>query len=141
MANGRRFLNEQLAGSWLYHEHPWPAVLQHPSVVSQQFDQCRTGLMSRDGWPVKKRTELIASHPYLVHFFRNLDCNGTHIHQQLHGPHTAAAQVWTWNFASRIIDGIIKLRQAFARDLGEKSADYREYLEEMAYPLALPSVG
>ena len=80
---GRHFINEQPKGSTHYHEDPWPKVLQRAGVVTQDFDQCRTGLRSRDGVLVKKRTELVASHPLLVADFRNLYCDGSHDHQQL----------------------------------------------------------
>ena len=117
----RHFINEQPRGSELYLEDPWQIVLQWPGVVEQDFDQCRTGLRARTGLLVKKRTSLKASHPALVYHFRNLFCDGSHPHQQLAGNNFAAeAQVWTWDFSSRIINGITRLRKSLAIEHGTR---------------------
>ena len=65
---------------------------------------------------VKKRTTLLASHEALVFYFVGLNCDGSHEHQQLAGSgFTADAQVWTWDFASRVISGVTRLRKVLAK--------------------------
>ena len=91
----------------MYLEPPWMEVISWPGVTAQDFDQCCTGLRTRHGLLVKKRTTLLASHEALVYYFIGLDCDGSHQHQQLAGGNfTAEAQVWSWDFAARVISGI-----------------------------------
>ena len=43
------FVNEQPVGSTLYLTELWPAVLKHPRVVSEKFDQCQLGQRNSKG--------------------------------------------------------------------------------------------
>ena len=115
MRHKRHFINEQPKGSTLYEETPWPEVLNMPGVTYVDFDQCRTGLKARNGLLVKKATRLYASHIALLYHFLDLLCDGSHEHQQLHGNHTSAAQVWTLDFCSRVVSGIARLRKLLDR--------------------------
>ena len=53
-------------------------------------------------------------------------CKGNHEHGHLIGGRAAAAQVWPWNFASRIVEGIVRLK---------------EHLDNVFMINAYPSVG
>ena len=120
---GRHFFNENPKGSEIYLEPPWNIVLQWPGVVQQDFDQCMTGLRAINNMLVKKPTRATASHRALVHYFRDLLCDGSHPHQQLAGGgHASRAQVWTWDFATRVILGVILLRKVIERERGYQPA-------------------
>ena len=112
---GRHFLNEQPYPSRLYAEAPWPEVRTDDRVVSQVFDQCRTNQRAADGKLAKKPTELVASDEALLRPFRNLRCNGRHIHANTEGGASAALQVWSWDFAGRVVDGIRLLKIKIGR--------------------------
>jgi len=118
--NGRYYVVEQPDGSWLFEEYPWPAVLQLPGTTKVVFDQCRVGLRTKEGLLAKKPTMFIANHEILLSCFQNLRCTGNHEHGQLVGGRAAAAQVWTWDLAQRIVEGIVRLKQ-FIRN---RSQDY-----------------
>ena len=57
LAGNLDFVNEQPAGSYLYHIAPWPEVRRHPRVVSVIFDQCQLGQRNSKGQHVKKPIE------------------------------------------------------------------------------------
>ena len=106
--------NEQLVGSSLYQENPWPKVLEHPRRRSVSFDQCQLGQRTTTGESVKKPTELVASDDDLIYHFKGLKCgtfpkrcDGRHV--QLTGKEAFDARVWPWDFARRMSWGIIRL--------------------------------
>ena len=67
-------VNEQPTGSSLCETEPWPAVLQHPRVTSEKFDQCQLGQRNSKGEHVKKPAELVASGSDLLCYVRGLKC-------------------------------------------------------------------
>ena len=118
---GRHFICENPFPTGLWYELPWPTVAQQPGVRAVVIDQCRVGQKAPDGKYIKKPTTLIASAPELLQPFQNLRCLGRHQHATTwgHGPVLSKAQKWTWQFAERIVEGIVRLRQR---------------LRKMAYP-------
>ena len=100
--------------TWLTHVEPWPQVFNHPSVLAPVFDQCRLGLKSKRGTPVKKPTVGICNAEELAEPFMNLRCNcPPNAHDETWGAPGGinALQVWTWRFAERIVKGAINLKQ------------------------------
>ena len=119
MSGGRFFLVEQPSGSWLFAEYPWPQVINNENIVSIEIHQCVLGQKTKEGFPAKKPTTLVANHPVLLEPFRNSRCHGRHVHGHLIGGRAAAAQVWPWKMAEKIVQGVINLKR---------------YLRHNAYP-------
>ena len=117
LKKGRHFFSEQPHPTWLWYVEPWPHVGQHPSVGTQIVDMCTMGLLGPNKLPAQKRSELTAGAPELLDPFRGMRCNGRHkVHDTVWGSgQTEALQVWTWNFAERVIAGVSKLRHRVAR--------------------------
>ena len=92
----------------------WPAeLLEGP--VQVVYDRCRCGLKvlygPHRGKHLKKPSTMTASHPTLLHRFINMKCTGRHEHLALDGVprETQDAQLWTWDEAQRIVEGIMAL--------------------------------
>ena len=85
------------------------------------YGRCRTGLKvvtgRHAGLYIKKPSSMTASHPTLLVPFRNLKCKEDHEHLSgmSHSSELAKAQVWTWQEAKRVIDGITLLRQVVGK--------------------------
>eukprot|EP00971_Amphidinium_carterae_P129912 2573544-Amphidinium_carterae.1 len=84
------YLVEQPMSSMLYQRVPWQELLAEGSMVL--FDQCATGLTDSEGRPVRKRTDMRASHEYLVHELRDMQCQCVQQHGVLQGRETRLAQ-------------------------------------------------
>ena len=107
LADELDFVNEQPVGSSLYLIDPWPAVLKHPRVTSEKFDQCQLGQKNSKGQPVRKPTELVASDFDLVYYFQRLKCGRSPkrcdgVHAELTGREAFRARIWPWGFAKRL---------------------------------------
>ena len=102
------FLNEQPDPSRLYEVDPWPRVLNHPRVVSRVIDQCATGQKARHGphtgMYIRKRTRVVGSCDRAMETFNGYRCNGRHQHVHATGQVAAEARLWTWMFASLVIE-------------------------------------
>ena len=123
---GRHFVLEQPQSSTLLDEPPWPKVSAHPNTRKVTIDQCATGKRGRDGLLVKKPTDLFASHEALLHPFQNLRCNGRHQHSNSEGKvNTKMLAEWTYDFASRIVDGIKRLKKVLSTP-GTRSGERRQ---------------
>ena len=122
----RHFLNEQPYPSDLYYEEPWPEVLNHSNVLTQKWDRCMTGLVGSAGIPVKKTSEMVASHLALLQPFANKGCNGSHDHEWLSGSECANAQLWTWTEASLAATGIAALKRYVGTSPGRPNSAYPE---------------
>ena len=110
LRHDRHFIAENPRGSDLYQIRPWMKVKRDPKVVSAIVDLCAADLKINRQF-VKKTSELYASHEDLLEPVRDLVCNGQHVHIPLEGtwngqPMTKLAQVWPWEFASRIASGV-----------------------------------
>ena len=118
LQNQRHFLIEQPAGSELYQLPEWSSL--RPMCVQCIFDQCQVGLKSPKPphLPIRKRTELWASHETLVHRFRSKQCAGTHAHagvssisDRANGVPSQVCQEWPRDmcriFASAIADLVL----------------------------------
>ena len=93
------YVNEQPVGSSMYEVVPWPKACAHPRFYKEAFDQCQLGQRNLGGQPVKKSTELRASDPDLLHYFKGLkcgrfpkQCNGVHVELTCHETYTA--RIW-----------------------------------------------
>ena len=93
LSENRHFLIEQPFPSRLYEVQPWPSIRSDPRCKRVVFDQCQVG-QTLCGKPVKKPTELVASHELLLHRFANHICKNQHEHFQLLGGQARHAQVW-----------------------------------------------
>ena len=105
---------EQPDHSWLFYEQPWPVVMSLPTTVQLTVHQCSMGLRTK-GLLAKKPTMLVSNSPILLKHFQDRKCNGRHEHGLLIGGRAAAAQVWTWDFANRVVQGIIDLKKHLAK--------------------------
>ena len=117
LEHSRYFLAENSFPTWLVQEDGWRQFVSHSSVKSVVFDQCRTNLRM-EGVLMKKPTILIANATELLEPFQNLRCTGRHEHWKSWGKGGALgkAEVWTWQFAERIVDGILRLKSRLRRD-------------------------
>ena len=120
------FVCENPKDSWLFAEHPWPEVLNRKSTVQVIVDQCTMGLRTKEGLLAKKPTVLVSNSEILLSPFKNQRCKGNHEHGLLVGGRAAAAQVWPWNFANRMVEGVVRLK---------------EHLDNQWIQSAYPSVG
>ena len=107
----RYFICEQPKDSWLFTEQPWPIVMNRNNTTQVIFDQCRVGLRTKEGLLAMKPTVLVSNSEILLEPFRNLRCTGNHEHGHLIGGRAAAAQVWTWELANRLVEGVIRLKR------------------------------
>jgi hypothetical protein len=69
------------------------------------------GLETKEGLPAMKPTVLVSNSEILLSPFANMRCKGYHEHGHLVGGRAAAAQIWPWNFANRMVQGIVNLKQ------------------------------
>lgn len=106
----RYFVCENPKDSWLFAEAPWPDVMERPTTVQVIVDQCTMGLKTKEGLPAKKPTVLVSNSELLLRPFQSMRCKGNHEHGLLVGGRAAAAQVWPWNFANHMIEGILLLK-------------------------------
>ena len=109
------YANEQPTGSSMYETvEPWPKVCAHPRFCKEICEPCQLGQRNSKGQLVKKSTELRASDPDLLHYFKGLKCgrfpklcNG--IHAELTGHESYRARIWPWALARRRVWGIVRL--------------------------------
>ena len=106
----RDTLCENPKDSWLFEEDPWPEVLKRPSTIQIVVDQCTMGLRTKEGYLAKKPTVLVSNSEHLLKPFETRKCKGDHEHGHLVGGRAAAAQVWPWDFANRMVQGILHLK-------------------------------
>lgn len=112
LAKSRDFLCEQPHPSSLYQEGCWPEVLSHPTVRQVPYDRCQLNLKVKagpnKGLHIRKPSTMTVSCDELAEPFANLKCPGRHQHLQglSHAAEHSAAQVWTWDEANRVADGI-----------------------------------
>ena len=117
LKKGLDFICEQPSGCDLYYEHPWPAVLDHPSVYQQRYDRCMAGVKSQygphKGTFIKKASSMTSSSKILLGPHEELQCRGNHAHLQMHGEgqKRSACQVWTWGEANRAAYGIHRFKK------------------------------
>ena len=81
-------------GRLFVHEHPWGAkswleeeimeLIQKPEVILVKGDQCRFGLLSKEGEVVKKPTGFLTNSPQTAKELAR-ECDGRHRHRQLAG--------------------------------------------------------
>ena len=108
---GRHFICEQPFPSKLYHEEPWPQVLNHKNTRRVVWDRCQTGCKGPSGRPARKRSYMIASHAALTKPFEHRVCPGRHIHDDLEHGRSKPCQLWTWEEASLVISGVKALKK------------------------------
>lgn len=128
---GRHFLCKNPHPTDLHKVHPWQLVMNCLGVLSCIIYQYMTGLRAPDGMLIKKPTGITASHALLVAHLRSLCWNGRHVHGRCWGGSatTRAAQVWTLDLCSRIVQGLIDLLK-----LGRRSSLYDFGASREAFP-------
>lgn len=105
MQANRHFLMEQPFPSQLYKVQPWPSIREDPRCLRVVFDQCMVKQTVK-GWPVKKPTELLATHRMLLKRFEHMICHNQHQHLDLLGGNATYAQKWSWDMCNRIAQSI-----------------------------------
>ena len=125
LESNRHFLIEQPHGSDLYQLPGWAAIGR--KVVKCVFDQCQVGLRSPKPphLPIRKRTELWASHELLLKKLRSRQCAGHHKHagvsqlnDKTHGVASRVCQEWPPEFcrilASSVADLVGSAKMSYA---------------------------
>lgn len=82
-------------GKLFCFEHPFKSkalslnlvqsLLLYPGATIVRFDQCRYGLVSPGGTPVRKRTFFVTNCPSIVQEFQGKFCTGNHSHRVCQG--------------------------------------------------------
>ena len=100
MQHSRYFFGEQPNPTTLWQEHPWPLVVQHPTVIRKVIDQGMLDNRAPNGQFVKKTTVLISNSETILAQFDDLRCNGQHSHYQPCGSsRTDDMKIWPWKLA------------------------------------------
>jgi len=116
--NNRHFVLEQPRQSTLFQIDSWKKLM--PRVYEAVCDQCRFGLVSSLGEPLKKPTRFAASHPILLEHVRNRFCDKPH----QHGKVKSEAERWP-----------IKLCRALARGIADLMCSEDSYIADVrAFP-------
>ena len=95
--NGSGFVleNPVAASSWQL-----PLVQQGlaewPGTQFVSFDQCRLGLLSPLGGPIKKRTRFLTNVPSVVHHFNQMQCTCVRPHTRVQGSESGQ-RLSTWS--------------------------------------------
>ena len=99
----------------LIHEGCWPKVLEHADI--EVIHQCMLGQKGPHNLPSKKPTACICNSKIMLSLFANIRCNGKHQHDTGWGHSGALAkqQVWPWQFAELVIEGIVQLIKAMKK--------------------------
>ena len=137
------FICEQPHPSSLYREAPWDEVMKYWNVVQVLYHRCRAGLKvvsgPNKGLYMKKPSTMTVSCAELGKPFTGLICDGRHEHLEGDGHPTelAEAQVWTWDEATRVMDGVTELKAASKRgySLYESYFDVCRGLDISCYPV------
>ena len=108
-AEGRHYFLEQPKGSDLFKMPIYQQLAYVTQATWCYMDMCMVGLRSTRGWLLRKPSELWASHEHLLWRFRARVCNGQHEHDTIEGGESKPSQIWTWNFARLLADGISDL--------------------------------
>ena len=74
-----------------------------------------TGQPGPNGYPANTPTDFLADPQKLLQPLRPLTCDGTQVHDNCEARGSRSCQLWTWQLASRIIDGIVLLKKSLAR--------------------------
>ena len=117
LRNGRHFFCEQPSPTWLWHVDPWPQLGKSKQVLTRRIHQCKLGQVGPKGLPAKKPTELIASAEELLTPFSSDRCQNDHQHDECwgHRAHLHGLQVWTWEFATKVVEGVVRLKARLRR--------------------------
>ena len=116
--NTRHFVLEQPCQSTLFQIESWKKLM--PRIHEAVCDQCRFGLVSSLGEPLKKPTRFVASHPILLEHVRNRFCNQQH----QHGKVKSEAERWP-----------TKLCRALARRIADLMSSEDSYIADVrAFP-------
>ena len=136
--HNRDFFAEQPYPSYLWDIDPWPRVMKHPRVQRCILDQCMVGQAIEN--PTKKPTEVVASSPELLEPFEDLRCDKSHAHASTWGRGKALQdlQRWTWDFAGRLVEGIIRLKRRLASRKHSEEALWHGSLVSGCRPCADP---
>ena len=118
ITKGLWFLQEHPYPSALYEESPWPRILDNPTVMMVVYDRCMAGLRvfsgPNKGMHIKKPPSIVTNTEELALPFRDLRCSQRHKHLTMKGQSKEfkRAEIWTWDEASRVFQGIKLLLKA-----------------------------
>ena len=138
IAANRHYLIEQPKGSDLWKLPEWTSLAAKHPPFKVSFDQCMLGLRMpvHPFLPIRKPTEVWASHQYLIARLQDKQCSQNHEHagvsrlsDRKFGIPSSLAQVWPLKFCKAIAVGIADLAAgAFASmfpSASSSSADTR----------------
>ena len=111
MKHKRFWEREQPAGTWIDHVEPWPQVCSDPSVVYIIMDQCMTGAIDDQGWPVKKPTEWASNSMTLIKPLNEYHCDGSHHHGNPTGKALEKMKQYPHRLQNSVVTGIINLKK------------------------------
>ena len=117
--------------------------MKYWNVVQVLYHRCRAGFKvvsgPNKGLYMKKPSTMTVSCAELGKPFTGLICDGRHEHLEGDGHPTelAEAQVWTWDEATRVMDGVTELKAASKRgySLYESYFDVCRGLDISSYPV------
>ena len=106
---GRRFMLEQLAGVGSLQRDNVLEPPRDPTIYTTKFDQCRFGLVSPLGGPMKKATIFVTNSPGLHHQFHEVKCLGNHKHVRIEGVEAGhRLSAWAQNCPREMSDLIVR---------------------------------
>ena len=103
--------------SWLTNSHPREVLARrheslHCRTITQyttKFGQCRFGLVSPLGNPMKKATIFVTNSPSLHHQFHEVRCLGKHKHVRIEGVEAGQRlSAWVQNYPREMSDLIVR---------------------------------
>ncbi|CAK0892089.1 unnamed protein product, partial [Prorocentrum cordatum] len=108
LGGGRHYVNELPRGSRIYRTPEWMG-LARKNLTWVQCNMCMLGLVNSKKEPLNKPEEVWASHEVLIYRLRSKECDRQRRHGECSGRDTKPSQVWTWQFARILADGISEL--------------------------------
>ena len=100
---------EQPAGAGSLQRDNVLELLRDPTIYTTKFDQCRFGLVSPLGNPMKKATIFVTNSPGLHHQFNEVKCLGKHKHVRIEGVEAGQRlSAWAQNYPRKMSDLIVR---------------------------------
>ena len=103
LTHGRHFILEQPRNSTMFDLKEWKQLMPQLHIIV--CDQCRFGLVEKNGMPLKKPTKFVASHATLLAHLQNKFC----LERHSHGKVTSDAEKWPLKLCKAIATGIADL--------------------------------
>ena len=103
LSRNKHFILEQPRNSTMFQLKVWKEIMAQLHVAV--CDQCRFGLATADGIPLKKPTKFVASSDILLQHVSNQICLQNHDHAKV----TSIAEVWPYRLCKSLALGIADL--------------------------------